>query len=100
MNLNDERAILLARLKNELPFYNSKIFNSWFHDQYPGTEQHHLLGSFIGRKTTNLLSIPAPPNHAETLHGKQHPLEVFITGLPTAIKVNILFIKHLEETKR
>lgn len=87
--------ILFTRLRLELPIVRSKKFLSWAKESYPDKDLHHLLGSSMKEKYTDLLIAPLE-------HWKDHPQAhknlavAFEEFLPLALTVLSKYIEHLE----
>ena len=56
--IKTETDILYNGLKNSVGFHRSKKFKEWFHNEFPGYEQHHGAGSYTGIKTSDYFSMP------------------------------------------
>ena len=96
--IKSENDILFNRLKNNVGFHRSKKFKDWFHKEYPepGTEMHHLFGSYTSKKTSDYCSIPLPYNHVES-EAHRNNSDFAIDNLHILLIVLQKYIIYLED---
>ncbi len=86
--------IIYNNLKTSAGFHRSKKFRHWFHEEYPGTEMHHVFGSYTAIRTSDYCSIPV--NRAGHVYAERHKSEAAIEFLPKMINVMQKYIMYLE----
>jgi len=96
--IKTDNDILYNRIKNVVGFYRSDKFKKWFHEQFPGLQQHHCFGSFSQSiKTSDYCSIPVNEEmHKEAEKDKSN---FAIEHLPNLINILQMYIHYLENKK-
>lgn len=75
----------VLRYRHILGFEKSREYLMWLKSKFPDYDIHHILGSYFGKKMTDLLCVPIRHKyHIETVTGNEG--KFFLTYLPTALK--------------
>lgn len=90
---SDER-ILFSRIRNiALSHGKHPKFKAWLKAQQPDKELHHVCGSVMGRKSTDLFAVMVTPQeHRE----KQDDIDWCISQIPEAIGNLMKYIEQHE----
>lgn len=90
--------ILFSRMRNEINPVKSKKFMDWVKQQFPDKDLHHILGSYCGRKGTDLLIVPIEHfEHIEKAH--KNMVEYFERCLPISINLLVNYVNEIEKKK-
>lgn len=75
----------VLRYRHILGFEKSKKYLEWMKKKFPNMDIHHILGSYMGKKMTDLLVVPINHKfHIEIVTGNEG--KYFLVYLPTALK--------------
>lgn len=85
-------------MRNEINPVKSKKFLEWAKQQFPDKDLHHILGSYCGRKGTDLLIAPIEHfEHIDKAH--KNMTEYFERYLPISINLLVNYINEIEKKK-
>ena len=94
---------LYSILKQRLPFLKAPEFIAWRRARLPESKKnwtyHHLLGSYIGKKTTDYIGIFLPPDvHTHELQARlnSQPEEYFAESIIGLIE----YIEHKKSVEK
>ncbi len=93
--MTTEERILFRQLRSIAVHYGKNPkYKAWIKNKFPGKDPHHIFGSYMSRKTTDLCIVPVDPIEHRL---KQNDLDWCYSQIPQMFDLLLQFIT--EETQ-